>query len=205
MRSRRIWLGLSGPPRRCHIVNRPRRQPLGVSGDLSDQQAHEDVQAQHLEFHLRRWRSGPSGARLFGDAARTHRSADKLGVVTRSNLDRQSLLRCVARTSNSPRARPLSPNCALACAGGKKPWRTKNRCGLYFAFMNASGFSHPPTQCLATLEAKRRCLVPGLSKAQCAQCKKRGQKNSCTWKSHHHVPTIHSCPEADTTARWPVF
>lgn len=71
---------------------------------------------------------------------------------------------------------------------GHKPWRAKTRCAAYFDFMANDDFAHrlkpPVTGCLAVLDEKRRCLEPGLSPAthpeRCQECKRLGQKSTCT-------------------------
>ena len=67
--------------------------------------------------------------------------------------------------------------------GGYKPWRSLNRCRAYFDFMNASDFRHAETACVRALDEKRRCLLDGLSRAECERCRRKRQKSTCQMKA----------------------
>ena len=78
--------------------------------------------------------------------------------------------------------------------GGYKPWRSLNRCRAYFDFMNASDFRHAETACVRALDEKRRCLLDGLSRAECERCRRKRQKSTCQMK-----------PECPRGIGWRVF
>jgi len=79
--------------------------------------------------------------------------------------------------------------------GPHKPWRPTARCLAYFDFMDDPAFiSVAGTQCHDVLSAKARCLRANLSRAECADCRKRRQKSTCG-----------SGPACPSEASWPVF